>query len=139
MRVHLWYTCCGTLTCGHLNGSFEIVKLYYNYKHMYLYSSYLQCLHLTPNIMLLQHTWHVWESQDLVENLQWKNLCEIKNFSYYCSIGCRVKVMDLIRKDYVRVGTKTSSIFNQSTRASMCTPLFDLYSLTLGYAIAQNN
>lgn len=29
----------------------------------------LQCLHLTPNIMLLQHTWHVWESQDLVENL----------------------------------------------------------------------
>lgn len=29
----------------------------------------LQCLHLTPNIMLLQHTWHVWDSHDLVENL----------------------------------------------------------------------
>ncbi|TNN80778.1 hypothetical protein EYF80_009012 [Liparis tanakae] len=31
------------------------------------------CLHLTPNIMLLRHTWHVWESQDLVENLQREN------------------------------------------------------------------
>lgn len=34
--------------------------------------SYLQCLHFTPNIMLLWHTWHVWESHDLVENLQWR-------------------------------------------------------------------
>lgn len=32
--------------------------------------SYLQCLHLTPNIMLLRHTWHVCDSHDLVENLE---------------------------------------------------------------------
>lgn len=31
--------------------------------------TYLQCLHLTPNIMLRQHTSHVWDSHDLVENL----------------------------------------------------------------------
>lgn len=31
--------------------------------------SYLQCLHLTPNIMLLRQTWHVCDSHDLVENL----------------------------------------------------------------------
>lgn len=29
----------------------------------------LQCLHLTPNMTLLRHTWHVCESHDLVENL----------------------------------------------------------------------
>lgn len=31
--------------------------------------TYLQCLHFTPKIMFFWHTWHVWESQDFVENL----------------------------------------------------------------------
>lgn len=32
--------------------------------------TYRQCLHFTPNIMFFWHTWHVWDSQDLVENLK---------------------------------------------------------------------
>lgn len=64
-------TCCGTLTCTNRvawrvtglepldESDSEGSKL----------STYRQCLHFTPNIMFFWHTWQVWDSQDLVENL----------------------------------------------------------------------
>lgn len=82
MRERLWYICCGTLTYEHMDMMHTNETITCSTISTITQSggcitvSYLQCLHLTPNIMLLRHTWHVWESQDLVENLQKKE----KNF-----------------------------------------------------------
>lgn len=79
MREHLWYICCGILTCEQMDIMYP-KQTFFKLKTSciiiqiecgsYVYIPYLQCLHLTPNIMLLWHTWHIWDSQDLVENLQ---------------------------------------------------------------------
>lgn len=74
-REHLWYIYCGTLTCEEKSMTHhdEIIRSNTIIKHkggVIFTVTYLQCLHLTPNIMLLRHTWHVCESQDLVENLK---------------------------------------------------------------------
>lgn len=84
MREPLWCICCGTLTCEQKNAmnhnkTIADISAIKQRVEVTFTLSYLQCLHLTPNIMLLRHTWHIWESQDLVENLQ----KEEKKFLYH--------------------------------------------------------
>lgn len=67
------YTCCGTLTCTHTQMVAWRVTgpgaLDESDSEQSKLSTYRQCLHFTPNIMFFWHTWQVWDSQDLVENL----------------------------------------------------------------------